>query len=53
MKSAGILKELLNRVNVVYHRFIATYDSDCQIFCIWSRLKPVFTCQHTKVSCRR
>jgi len=32
----------VNGFNVVYQRFIALYDSGCQICCNWSRLKPCF-----------
>jgi len=32
----------MNAFNVVYQQFIAMYDSGCQIFCNWSRLKPGF-----------
>jgi len=30
----------VNGFNVVYHQFIAMYDSGCQICGNWSRLKP-------------
>jgi len=29
-------------IHVIYQQFIAMYDSGCQIFCNWSRLKPRF-----------
>jgi len=30
----------VNGFNIVYQQFIAMYDSGCQIWCNWSRLKP-------------
>jgi len=32
----------VNGFNIVYQEFIAMYDSGCQIFCNWSRLKLGF-----------
>jgi len=35
-------KECVIEFNVVYQQFRVMYDSDCQICCKWSRLKPSF-----------
>jgi len=45
--------DCVNGFKVVYQRLIAMYDSGCQICCNWTRLKPGFMYQHTKVPCRR
>jgi len=31
-----------NQFKVIYQQFIAIYDSGCQIYCNWSRLKTRF-----------
>jgi len=43
----------VNGFNIIYHQFIALYDSGCQIYCNWSRIKPGFNVptQHTEVPC--
>jgi len=43
----------VNLFNVVYQQFRAMYNSDCQIYCNWSRIKPVLLCQHTEIPCHR